>query len=80
MIDLPTVPSLLINRDMLVHYNKGLRLFDMREWKPAEEYFSKAVELAPHDCLSRVYLDRSVEFAKEPPPPDWDGVVTLTEK
>ena len=80
VIDLPTVPSLLINRDMLVHYNKGLRLFDMREWKPAEEYFSKAVELAPHDYLSRVYLDRSVEFAKEPPPPDWDGVVTLTEK
>ncbi|MDR2517543.1 MAG: tetratricopeptide repeat protein, partial [Spirochaetaceae bacterium] len=80
VLDLPTVPSLRINREMLVHYNKGLRLFDMREWKPAQEYFSKAVELAPNDYLSRVYLERSVEFAEAPPPADWDGVVTLTEK
>jgi class 3 adenylate cyclase/DNA-binding response OmpR family regulator len=80
VLDLPTVPSLLINRDMLVNYNKGLRLFDMREWKPAQEYFEKAVEIKNDDYLSRIYLERAVEFAQTPPPDNWDGSITLTEK
>ena len=80
VLDLPTVPSLLINRDMLVNYNKGLRLFDMREWKPAQEYFGKAVEISKDDYLSRIYLERAVEFARTPPPDNWDGTITLTEK
>jgi class 3 adenylate cyclase len=80
ILDLPTVPSLLINREMLINYNKGLRLFDMREWKPAQEYFAKAVELNRDDYLSRIYLERSIEFADTPPPDNWDGTITLTEK
>jgi adenylate cyclase len=65
---------------MLVNYNKGLRLFDMREWKPAQEYFSKAVEINKDDYLSRIYLERALEFARTPPPDNWDGTITLTEK
>jgi adenylate cyclase len=80
ILDLPTVPSLLINRDVLMNYNNGLRLFRMREWKPAQEYFGKAVEIDKDDYLSRIYFERSGEFAKTPPPDDWDGTITLTEK
>ncbi|MDR3019535.1 MAG: response regulator [Treponema sp.] len=80
IFDLPIVKSLLINRDTLASYNKGLQLFYMREFKPAQEYFTKALETTDNDFLSQVYLQRSVEFAQNPPPSDWDGVVTLAEK
>jgi len=80
IISLPVVPSLLINRETLVNYNKGLQVFYMREWKLAQEYFTKSLEADNNDFLSQLYLERSAEFARNPPPDDWDGVVTLTEK
>jgi len=80
MLNIPILPSLLINREMLDNYNKGLQLFYMREWKPAQEYFTKALANNAKDYLSWLYLERSVEFAAAPPPDDWDGVVTLIEK
>ena len=79
-IDLPIVPSLLISRETLTNYNKGLQVFYIREWKLAEEYFSKALEADKNDYLSQLYLERTVEFAHTPPPENWDGVITLTEK
>jgi len=80
MADTVTVSSLLINRDTLSNYNKGLQVFYMREWKLAQEYFSKALEYDNNDYLSRLYLDRSKEFEKTPPPDDWDGVVIYLRK
>jgi len=52
----------------------------MREWKPAQEYFTKALNADESDFLSRLYLERAVEFERNPPPDNWDGVVTLEEK
>jgi class 3 adenylate cyclase/DNA-binding response OmpR family regulator len=78
--DIPAIPSMLINRELLINYNKGLQLFDMREWNPAHEYFSKAAEINKSDYLSQLYLGRTVEFKRTPPPDNWDGVVTLDEK
>ncbi|MDR2598070.1 MAG: adenylate/guanylate cyclase domain-containing response regulator [Treponema sp.] len=78
--NLPSVPSLLINRETLDNYNKGLRTFYLREWKLAQEYFEKAIETNNNDFLSRLYLERSIGFERNPPPENWDGVVTLEEK
>jgi adenylate cyclase len=52
----------------------------MHEWKPAQEYFVNAVKVDVNDYLSQLYLRRSIEFSKNPPPDDWDGVLTLSEK
>jgi class 3 adenylate cyclase/CheY-like chemotaxis protein len=76
-IDLPTVPSMLINRDTLVNYNKGLNTFNLKEWKLAEEYFLKSLETDKDDFLSQLYLERTLEFLHNPPPENWDGVFTL---
>jgi adenylate cyclase len=78
--DLPIVPSLLINREVLDNFNKGLRLYNMREWETAREYFKKALEIEGQDHLSELYLERSLNFLKNPPDKNWDGTVTLTEK
>jgi class 3 adenylate cyclase/DNA-binding response OmpR family regulator len=80
LINVPVSPSLLVNSETLNNYNKGLQLFYMREWKLAEDYFKKSLEIDKNDFLSQIYLERSGEFARNPPPDNWDGVVTLTEK
>jgi class 3 adenylate cyclase/CheY-like chemotaxis protein len=80
LADIPIVSSLLINRETLVNYNKGLQVFYMRQWKLAEEYFSKALETEKDDFFSSLYLERSHSFAKTPPGEDWDGVITFSEK
>jgi len=78
--DLPDISSLLIKRDVISNYNKGTRVFYMREWKLAREYFSKALEADKDDFLSSLYLERCLDFERYPPKDDWDGVITLEEK
>ncbi|MCL2808802.1 MAG: response regulator [Treponema sp.] len=78
--DIPSVSSLLINRETMVNYNKGLQVFYMREWKLAKEYFTNALEADPDDFLSKLYIERINDLERNPPPDDWDGVITLTEK
>jgi class 3 adenylate cyclase/CheY-like chemotaxis protein len=78
--DIISVESLLINRETLINYNKGLHVFYMREWKLAQEYFNKALENDKDDFLSRLYFERSQKFLETPVGDDWDGVITLSEK
>ena len=80
ILDVPVLPALLINRECLVNYNKGIRLFYMREWKPAQEYFSRALEADENDYVSQLYLQRAIDFSQSPPPDNWDGVFTLSGK
>ena len=78
--DILSVSCLQINRDTLINYNKGLSVFYMREWKLAQEYFSKALESDKDDYLSKLYLDRAIEFEQKPPGDDWDGVIIYLRK
>jgi class 3 adenylate cyclase/DNA-binding response OmpR family regulator len=77
---LPVVSSLQINGELLDNYNKGLRLFYMREWITAREYFARAREIDRNDYLSALYVERCETYLNKPPPADWDAAVTLTEK
>ncbi len=78
--DIISVESILINRDTLINYNKGLRVFYLREWKLAQEYFNKALESDRNDYLSKLYLERSIKLSESAVSDDWDGVITFTEK
>jgi class 3 adenylate cyclase/CheY-like chemotaxis protein len=82
--DEETPPVLIIDREVLDQYNKGLKLFAMREWETAKQYFSKALAITEKegstDYLSSMYLDRIEGYLKNPPPEDWDGTTTMTEK
>jgi adenylate cyclase len=79
-----TPESLIIARETLDQYNKGLKLYAMREWETAKQYFSKALSISEQtgesDYLAALYLTRIEEFQVNPPPPDWDATITMTEK
>ena len=49
-------------------------------FKEALKYFRKALEYEPSDGPTRLYIARCLELSKNPPPPDWDGVFTMTTK
>ncbi|MDR2553267.1 MAG: response regulator [Treponema sp.] len=74
-------PELTLNKDTLDQYDKGLKLYALREWETAGQYFKAALEAAGgDDYLSSLYLKRTGEYLINPPPADWDGTVTMTEK
>ncbi len=67
-------------KKMLEYYNEGLKLYKSRKFREAIKAFKKALEYEPNDGPSKLYIARCVELAKNPPPPDWDGVFTMTTK
>jgi class 3 adenylate cyclase len=82
--DEETPQSLVIDRETLDQYNKGLKLYAMREWETAKQYFNKALSITEQagmsDYLSSLYLDRINKYIAEPPPGDWDATITMTDK
>jgi len=79
-----TPACLVIDRETLDQYNKGLKLYAMREFETAKQYFSRALSIEEKagnsDYLASLYLSRIEEFLVNPPPPDWDATRTMTEK
>ena len=65
---------------MLEAYNAGLQLYRKRDWAGAAARFEVALVHTAHDQPSAIYLDRCRTYGRLPPPDDWDGVYTLTQK
>ncbi|MCX7680290.1 MAG: tetratricopeptide repeat protein [Spirochaetes bacterium] len=66
--------------EVLKYYNMGLAAYKQKRWDEAIRYFELALQIDPNDGPSEVYLERSKNYKKNPPPPDWDGVYTMTTK
>lgn len=65
---------------MLQYFNEGLRLYKAMKFKEALNTFTKALQYEPEDGPTKLYISRCIELSKNPPPPDWDGVFTMTTK
>jgi class 3 adenylate cyclase len=65
---------------MAERFAEGLADYRGRNWKAAATAFKAALEAVPEDGPSRVFLHRVARLEAEPPPPDWKGVWTLSEK
>ena len=61
-------------------YEEGFERYQKRDWAGATSLFSEALELAPQDKPSRVFLDRCRYSARHPPPAEWNGVWIMEEK
>jgi class 3 adenylate cyclase len=70
--------SLVVDRELLDNYEKGLMLFYMREWEAAKTYFNNALQINSEDYFSTIYLERIEEYSLIGEP--LDNAVVLNEK
>jgi adenylate cyclase len=61
-------------------YEEGLDCYQRRDWKGGLDHFADALELAPHDRPSRIFLARCRYYQANPPDEAWDGVWIMQEK
>lgn len=61
-------------------FHQGLELFEAKQWKEAEETLRKVYNFIPDDGPSKTFINRCIDFEKNPPKQGWDGVFSLTVK
>ena len=66
--------------DMVAQFEKGLALYNARNYQDAKAVFTQCQAQFPDDGPSRVYINRCELFITTPPAADWDGIFNLTEK
>ena len=67
-------------KEALAVFDKGLTVFEERDWKAAGDYFKQVQEIDPKDGPASYYRERCETYQKTPPKKEWDGVYNLTEK
>ena len=61
-------------------YEAGFDAYQQRDWATALQRFGDALELAPSDRPSRIFIDRCRYYRKNPPSEEWNGVWIMEEK
>jgi len=61
-------------------FMEGMEAYKRMEWQKAADLFQAVLNLDPDDMPSRAYLSRCKQYAIVSPPPDWDGVFSMTTK
>jgi adenylate cyclase len=64
----------------IVAFEAGLAAMTERRFEDATAHFQAVLRLWPQDGPARNYLEELETFVQNPPPPDWDGVVSLKTK
>jgi Flp pilus assembly protein TadD len=67
-------------RQVMDLFRQGRNLYKQMQFAEAFKRFAEALKIDPEDQPSKVYLARCKHYAKNPPPPDWDGVWVYTTK
>ena len=61
-------------------YEEAILKFRSRDFKQAKILFSRFLEFYPDDFLAKMYLDRALEYEKEPPDEAWNAVEVFKKK
>lgn len=61
-------------------YEDGLVKFRARDFTQAKILFERFLEFYPDDYLAKMYLDRALEYEKEPPGEFWTAAEVFTKK
>jgi adenylate cyclase len=61
-------------------YSEGLRCYYNRDFAKTLKYMQAAGNYLPDDSLVKLYNQRAAVFIQTPPPADWDGIVSISEK
>jgi adenylate cyclase len=65
---------------MLERYEMALMFYRDQRFEDALELFTELHEVDPDDGPTKVGKMRCETYVKNPPPPEWDGVFTMTTK
>ncbi|MDH5680748.1 MAG: hypothetical protein OEZ36_04110 [Spirochaetota bacterium] len=65
---------------MLDAYNTALSNYKARNFQDALQQFENILKQLPDDGPTKLYIARSKEFIKNPPPDNWNGVNVMTTK
>jgi adenylate cyclase len=61
-------------------YADALQLYREQKWKEAESAFRECLKIRENDGPSLEFLTRIANFARTPPPKDWNGVWNTASK
>jgi adenylate cyclase len=61
-------------------FQKGLTSYRNQKWYDALAFFQKVLYIYPNDAPSMLYVNRCVDYIRNPPPPDWNGIYELEAK
>ena len=67
-------------QDSIGDHQAGLEAYRTQQWDRAEAAFRAVLERRGKDVTADLYLERIAMLRENPPPADWDGVWTMTEK
>jgi class 3 adenylate cyclase/HAMP domain-containing protein len=62
------------------YYHEGMSLYYRRSFEDAVQQFRKALIILHEDRTAEMLIARSLEYAENPPPPDWNGVAVMETK
>jgi len=65
---------------VIAAYEAGIERYLRRDWAAAIRQFGKAIDLAPSDRPSRIFLDRCRYYQENPPGDAWNGVWVMEQK
>jgi adenylate cyclase len=80
ILDFHTDASFPALAEFLQIFRLAMDQYRGRRFKEAMSAFSDAIRLHTDDKVSGMYLERCEHYLREPPPQDWNGAWTLTEK
>ncbi len=66
--------------ERLETYEAAFRKFRERDFSEAKILFSQFLEFYSDDFLAKMYLDRALEYEKQPPEAAWDAVEVFKKK
>jgi adenylate cyclase len=69
-----------VQREFLAVYGEGHALYTTRHFAEAATVLARAAALAPDDVMTQNLLADARHLAAEPPPPDWQPVLSLKSK
>lgn len=69
-----------IDPERLILHKQALDAFSRQQWEPASRQFLQLSRYPADKMLYTLYLQRIQEFQDRPPPAQWDGVITYSEK
>jgi adenylate cyclase len=67
-------------KEAVERFHRALELYKKQQWDEAIALFQAVTAIDPGVRAAQLYIQRSLELKISPPPPDWDGVFTMTSK